>query len=629
MGVDMNGYTGYILRVNLTTSQITTEELSTNTVHRTVGGRGLAAEILLSELPAGIDPLGPDNKLVVATGPFQNTPIPGGTRIAICAKSPLTGGWGEANAAGSFGPMLKQAGYDAIIVEGEAPTPVYLWVSDEGVELRDASNLWGLSTGDTLEAVRTQAQEKAEVAAIGCAGEKLVRYASVIIDYDRATGRSGMGAVMGAKRLKAIATYGRRQTPFADGQRVRELAKEAVACFVASPDTDSWRTYGTAGGVAAANALGSYPVKNYREGFSDEELIKKITGQTMVERGILRTNTGCIGCPNRCHLHATVSGGPYGPVDPKYGGPEFETIGIFGSNLGIYDPEYIARANQLCNMHGLDTLNTGGIIGWAFECYERGIITKRDTGGLELEWGSAAAALGLLEHIAYRRGIGDLLADGIKEAIATFGPETAAFAMHVKNQTFAVHMPRARMGQALSYATSNRGACHLQGMHDTTIEAGRIAADIGIDERFKGVSRFSRELKPEFEVKAQHWRAVQDSLIVCKFTSWDYGPMKADLIIHLLNAITGDSYSAEKIQWIGERTFNACRLFNTREGFSRQDDVLPKRVGEPMSRGSAKGSIITLENLQEMLDRYYDLRGWNANGIPTGEKLQLLKLPTR
>ena len=547
----------------------------------------------------------------------------------VCAKSPLTGGWGEAHAAGSFGPMLKRAGYDALIVEGQAPAPVYLWVSDEGVELRDARALWGLPTGDTLEAIRAQTTEKAEVAAIGCAGENLVRYAAVISDYDRAGGRSGMGTVMGAKRLKAIAAHGQRKTPFADGQRVRELVKEAVAQFTASPATESWRTYGTAGGVAAVNALGSYPVKNFRDGFSDEEQINKITGQTMVEKAILGKNSGCVGCPNRCHLRATVQDGPYGPVDPKYGGPEFETIGVFGPNLGIYDPEYIAQANQLCNMYSLDTINAGVIMGWAFECYERGIITRQDTDGLELTWGNAAAALELLQRIAHRQGIGDLLAEGMKAAIAAFGPETAGFAMHVKNQTFAVHMPRARMGQALSYATSNRGACHLQGMHDTTIEAGRTAPDIGIDERFKGLSRFSRELKPDFVVTANHWRAVEDSLIVCKFTAWDYGPMEPDLIIRLLNAVTGDDYSAAEIQWIGERTFNACRLFNAREGFSRQDDALPDRVGESMSRGSAKGSIITPENLQEMLDRYYALRGWDANGIPTREKLRSLELPTR
>jgi len=619
---------GRFLRVNLTTGEIAAQELDAAVARRTIGGRGLAAELLLSEMPAGVDPLGPDNKLVVTTGPFQNTPIPGGTRFAICAKSPLTGGWGEAHAAGSFGPMLKRAGYDALIMEGQSPAPVYLWVSDEGVELRDAGALWGLPTGDTLEAIRAQTSEKAKVATIGCAGENLVRYAAVVSDYNRVAARSGMGAVMGAKRLKAIAVHGRRQTPFADRQHVKELVKEAVARFTASPGTESWRTYGTAGGVASANAMGSYPVKNFREGFSDDEQISRITGQTMVAEAILGRNSGCVGCPNRCHLRATVQDGPYGPVDPKYGGPEFETIGILGPNLGIYDPQYIARANQLCNMHGLDTLNSGAIMGWVFECYERGIITRQDTDGLELTWGNAGAALKLLQRIARRQGIGDLLAEGLEAAVAAFGPETAAFAMHVKNQTFAVHMPRARIGQALSYATSNRGACHLQGIHDTTIEAGRTAADIGIGERFKGLSRFSRELKPEFEVAAQHWRAVEDSLIVCKFTAWDYGPVEPDLIIRLLNAVSGGNYSAAEMQWIGERTFNACRLFNAREGFSRQDDVLPDRVGEPMSRGPSAGSIISKQDLQEMLDRYYALRGWDANGIPTPEKLQSLELPT-
>jgi aldehyde:ferredoxin oxidoreductase len=622
----MLGYAGKILRVDLSTGQISVEELDAHVARRTIGGRGLAAELLLSELPPGVEPLGPDNRLVVATGPFQSTRIPGGTRVVFCARSPLTGGWGEAHAAGSFGPVLTRAGFDAIVIQGQAPSPAYLWVSEEGAELRDARHLWSLSTGETLESIRDRTHEKAQVAAIGCAGENLVRYASVVIDCTRVAGRTGMGAVMGSKNLKAIAVHGRRQTPFADEHAVRELIKEGMAqSMTMSARVASMRAYGTSGSVEYANELGSFPYHNYREGCSDEELIARITGQRMAQT-MMVTNRGCVGCPFRCHHHVSAPDGRWGPVDPRYGSPEFETIGAFGSNLAIYDLDFITRANQLCNAYGMDTLDTGVIMGWVFECYERGFITQEDAEGLDLVWGDANAALELLECIAHRRGIGDILAGGLKRCVAAFGPETAGFAMHVKGQSFAMHMPRARMGQALSYATSNRGACHLQGMHDTTIEAGRLAPALGIDERFRGLSRLSRELKPEFEVLAQHWRTVEDSLIVCKFTAWDYGALDPDLIVRLLNATTGNDYTLDEVLWVGERTWNACRLFNVREGFSRKDDTLPDRVGEAMSRGGSKGSVITKADLAEMLDRYYVLRGWDANGIPTKEKLQSLDL---
>jgi aldehyde:ferredoxin oxidoreductase len=623
----MHGYAGKVLRVNLSTGQIVARPLDAEIARRTIGGRGLAAEILFSEVSAGIDPLGSDNKLVFATGPLQSTRIPGATRAVVCAKSPLTGSWGEAHAAGSFGPVLKRAGYDALIVEGVSPTPVYLWVSDDGVALQDASALWGRSVGDTVEAIRALTADKAEVAAIGCAGENLVRYAAVISGCDRAFGRSGLGAVMGAKGLKAVAVHGNQRTSMAHEQAAKDLVKKAVAQLMAAPErVTSMSTYGTAGGPEYANMLGSFPVNNYREGTSDDELLSRITGQTMVARGILRKNTGCVGCPLRCHLHAYLESSPYGPVHPEYGGPEFETIGVLGPNLGIYDPEFIVRANELCNAYGLDTINTGVIMGWAFECYERGYITGQDTAGLELTWGNVAAALELLERIAHRHGIGDVLAEGFQAAVSAFGEETAAFAMHVKNQSFAVHMPRARMGQALSYATSNRGACHLQGIHDTTIESGQIAPEIGIDESFKGLSRFSRECKAEFEAKAQNWRAVQDSLIICKFTSWDYGAIEPDVLVRLLNAATGQNYSTEEVLWAGERTWNACRMFNVRDGFSRKDDTLPERVGDAMTKGGSKGSVITKADLAEMLDQYYAVRGWDANGIPTKGKLQSLHL---
>lgn len=624
----MHGYGGRILRVNLSTSQISVQEMGADLARRTIGGRGLAAEILLTELRADVDPLGADNKLLFATGPLQSTRMPGGTRAVLCAKSPITGGWGETHAAGSIGPALTRAGYDAVVIEGKAATPVYLMVSGDQVALRDARSLWGQTVGNTIEAIRAQTSGKAEVAAIGCAGENLVRYAAVISDYDRAFGRSGLGAVMGAKGLKAIAVHGGQRAPLADEERARELVKEAVAQTVAgSARLQAMSTYGTAGGVDFVNMIGSLPVNNYQEGYSDDDLVANITGQGMGQKGILGKNTGCVGCALRCHLHASVESSPYGPVNPKYGGPEFETIGLLGSNLGIFDPVFIVRANELCNEHGLDTMSAGGIMGWAFECYERGYITKQDTGGLELKWGNGAAALELLNSIIHRQGIGDLLADGFQAAIPALGQETAAFAMHVKYHPFAAHMPRARIGQGLNYAVSNRGACHLQGIHDTTIEGGRIAPELGIGESFKGLSRLSKEHKAGYEFYAQNWRALQDCLIVCKFTVWDYGHITPEVVIGMLNAATGCGYSIAEALWVGERAWNACRLFNLRAGFTRQDDTLPDRCAESMTRGHSQGSVITRADLDKMLDEYYAMRGWDADGVPAPDTLARLELP--
>lgn len=618
----MLGLAGKILRVDLTTGKVEAEPLDERVARKYIGGRGLAARILYDEVKPGIDPLGPDNRFIIATGPFSSAVIPGGTRYVTACKSPLTGGWGEANAAGRFGPLVKRSGFDAIVFQGKAERPVYLWVDSGRAELRDASHLWGKSIGDTRDQVLTETNPDAEVAAIGPAGENGVRFACVISEYNRAAGRTGTGAVMGSKNLKAVAVYGRERPPVANKERLDSLRKAMVQMIMESPACRGFRENGTPGAVVPHNTLGMYPAYNFREGVSNE--IDRVSGETMT-RTILSRRDSCEGCPVACRRVVKVEDDRF-TVDSRYGGPEFETIGSLGTCVGVYDLAAISKANELCNKLGLDTIDMGISIAWAMECYERGILTREDTGGLDLTWGNVDAVLELIEQTVLRQGFGRLLGEGLKVASARVGKGSEAFAMQVKNQAFPVHMPRGKIGQGLSFATSNRGASHTEGMHDTSLEAGKTMPDIGFDDRFKGLSRLSKQHKPEIEVLGQNLRGIQDSLIVCRFVSWDYGPTPPQHLVDILNAMTGWDVTVQEFMTIGERVFNLCRMFNVREGMSRKDDTLPARCGESLPRGATAGSVITSEDLNAMLDEYYRLRGWDGNGIPGRERLAKLDL---
>ncbi len=620
----MFGYSGKILRVDLSQETVTPEPLPEALIRKYIGGRGLAAHYLYHEVPAGADPLGPDNRLIFTTGPFDNTNLPGSSRYLLCFKSPLTGGWGDANAGGSFGRMLKRAGYDLIIVQGTASRPLYLLATEEEIALKDASHLWGLSVGETTERIRFDYKNKRlQVATIGQAGENLCRYACVINGFNRAAGRSGAGAVMGAKKLKAVVAFGNLETKVQDRTRLRDRIKELNQYIREDPGCQVLSTHGTASGVGPYNELGMFPAYNFREGYSDD--ITPLMGETMTDT-VLVGREACPGCLVACKRMVQVVDEPY-RTNPVYGGPEFETIGTLGSCVGVYNTQAVAKAHERCNHFGLDAINTGLAIAWAMECYEKGILGPEDTGGLDLTWGNEKALLQLIEDISFRRGLGDLLAEGLKIAAERTGQGSDYFAMQVKNQAFAVHMPRAKVGQGLSYATSNRGACHMQGMHDETIEAGRLMSSIGIDKKFKGISRMSKELKPEYEVIAQNLRAFQDSLIMCRFICWDSGPITPASLSELVRLITGmEEHTTEQLMHLGERAYNLCRLFNAREGFTAEDDSLPGRVGESLPRGVSAGSVISPEDLQQMKAQYYRLRGWDEQGIPTAERLKQLDL---
>ncbi|MFO8059757.1 MAG: aldehyde ferredoxin oxidoreductase family protein [Bacillota bacterium] len=618
----MKGYAGRILRVDLDDGTIEEEAITEHLARTYVGGRGLAARRMYRELEPDTDPLGPDNLFILATGPLAGTGIAGSTRHMTATKSPLTGGWGESNAAGRFGPMLKASGYDAIVIRGRAEQPVYLYVLDGRAKIRNCGETWGKFIGDTRDDILKETHPRAEVAAIGPAGENLCKFASVISENNRAAGRSGTGAVMGSKNLKAVAVYGSKETELADPDRMDQLRRTIIQMCLEHPGCQGFRENGTAGAVGSHNAMGMYPAYNFREGVSDD--IDRVDGPTMT-RLILKSRQACNGCPVACRRVVQVDEGSL-TVDPRYGGPEFETIGSIGTCTGLYDIRAIAKANELCNKYGVDTINTGLSIAWAMECYERGILTPADTGGMKLTWGDADLIFALIADISLRRGLGELLAEGLKVASEKVGQGSADFAMQVKNQAFPVHMPRGKVGQGLSYATSNRGACHTQGMHDTTFEGGNIMPEIGFTEKFRGLSRTAHRLKPEAEMLAQNYRAIQDSLIICRFTSWDYGPTPPSMLAEAARAATGLEFTPADLMLVGERVFNLCRLFNTREGFDRRADTLPRRLAESLPRGATASSTITEQDLNEMLDEYYSLRGWDDNGVPTEETLQRLGL---
>jgi len=613
-----------ILRINLSNKTTREETVSEEDLRKYIGGRGLAAKILFEELKPGIDPLSPENKLIFAVGVLEGSMAPGTSRYGVFAKSPQTGIWGEAHAAGSFGIELRNAGYVAIVIEGISQTPVYIAVKDSEVRINDASELWGKPTGQTEDAIKVEIGEpKAVVASIGIAGENLVNYASIISERHRAAGRCGLGAVMGSKKLKAVAVRGTGKLQVANIEKLRKLTQIYVKNWKTRGRSDWIKDLGkngTDGGLESLNEEGLLPTKNFREGTF--EYAEDITGETMTKTILVGRQT-CPGCPIGCMRKVAVKDGPYAPVVPEYGGPEYETVGSFGSTCYVKDLKAIAKANMLCNMYSIDTISAGVSIGFAMECFERGIITTKDTGGIELTWGNADAMVKLVEDIAYKRGFGAILALGTRRMAEKFGQGSEKFAAHVKGLEIPMHEPRGKKGVGLSYATSNRGACHLQTEHDPSFEKENFDPAIGVTEE---ISRYSTErTKVDYVIKAENFYfALPDSLIMCKFAGVGY---KTRQLIQVIKAVTGWNVNADELMKTGERIFNLCRAFNVREGITRKDDRLPERIAEPATTGPTRGQALDATTLGLMLDNYYEIRGWDkTTGIPTRSKLEELGL---
>lgn len=614
----MNGYTGVILKVNLSSGEITTETPTESFYRRYLGGHGLIGYYLLNEMPRKADPLGPENRLIFATGPLTGVAVAGAGRNAMGGKSPLTGGYGEADVGGFFGAELKHAGFDAIVVQGKAARPVYLWVHDGQAEIRPADHLWGMTTLACQQAIRDELGDAyIRLAMIGPAGEKLVRLACVINDVKHAAGRTGLGAVMGSKNLKAVAARGTRPIPLADPEALKALGRWMRDHW--QEKAESLHTLGTAGGLLGLNEIGALPTHNFQDGrFAGAE---KISGEAMRDT-ILVDRGGCYACAIRCKRVVEVRD-ETAPVHREYGGPEYETIGAFGSNCGVDDLKAISQANEWCNAYGLDTISTGMMVAFAMECYEAGVITARETGGLDLRFGNAAAMVEMVRQIAQREGLGDLLAEGPRRAVARLGPRSEPFAIHVKNQPLPMHECRTRHGQALGYAVSPTGADHMHNFWDSAMAKEPVSSELQSFGVYVATPRTELNAhKVRGYMHGSNWAWLYNQLGLCQFIPWS-----VDQIVHLVRAITGWETNVFELQMAAQRGVTLARAFNWREGLTRADDVLPARMNQPFRSGSINEKPVDPRVLEENLSLFYGMMGWEPQtGIPTIAKLQELDI---
>ena len=614
----VNGYTGQILHVDLTRGQISTETPPEHFYRRYLGGNGFIGYYLLQHVPRGADPLGPDNVLVFANGPLTGVPVAGGGRSHVGAKSPLTGGYGEADVGGFFGAESRLAGFDAIVVHGQASEPVYLWLHDGQAELRPARHLWGLTTLECQKALQAELGDtRVRLAVIGPAGEKLSPLACIINDLKHAAGRTGLGAVMGSKNLKAVVARGRAAVPLADPEGLQKLARWMREHW--RDDAEGMHENGTAGGVMDLNDVGALPTRNFQDG--QFEGANKISGQTMRDT-ILIDRGSCYACPIRCKRVVRVEDQEY-QVNPDYGGPEYETIGAVGSNCGVDDLRAISKANELCNAYGLDTISTGMMVSFAMECFEEGLLTLEDTGGLDLRFGNGAAMVEMVRRIGEREGLGDLLAQGPRVAAARIGRGAELYALHVKGQPLPMHECRNRHGQALGYAVSPTGADHMHNFWDE----GMAKTPVG--QELQGWGVYSS--LPQNEINADKvraythvsaWAWLVNTMGLCQFIPWT-----RDQRVELLRAITGWETNVFELQLVAQRGVTMARAFNLREGKTRADDVLPARMNTPHKSGTLNERPVDPEVLAQSVSTFYGMMGWDPEtGVPTLARLQQLDI---
>lgn len=606
----MFGYNGKIIDADLTNRKIDILPLSEEVARSYIGGSGLAAKIIYQETSPQIDPLDSQNLLVFMTGPFTNTRIPTSGRHAVAARSPLTGIWGESDVGGSWGISLKRAGYDGIKIKGASKTPVYIWVHNEKVEIRNAEHLWGIDTYRVADLLKKETSERASVACIGPAGESLVKFASIMHDGKnaRAAGRCGLGAVMGSKRLKAIIVEGRGKTYIKDEETLQKLIKKLTPLM--RREAFFLGKYGTTGSEVELEEIGDLPIKNWRQG-RWKEGAKKLSGQILLKT-IFSGNYHCKTCPIGCGKQVKIREGKYAGVDGA--AAEHETVGTLGALCLVDNLEAISFANQLCNQYGMDTISTGGAVAFAMEAYEKGLISSSDLDGLKLTWGNADAMVEMVRRIGERNGLGRLLGEGVRKAAEEIGGRALEFAIHVKGLELPAHDPRAFYSLALGYATSNRGACHLQA-YSHPLEGWIAMPDLGYP---KTLPPNTEEEKAELVIKLQNLMSIFDSLKICKYSL--YGGIEPHHLVEFLNSITGWNIDLKECMLIGERIFNLKRLYNVRCGISRKDDTLPPRL-LTHTRGEG-GAADNLPHLGKMLNGYYKLRGWSEEGIPLEGKLK-------
>ncbi|MEL7564876.1 MAG: aldehyde ferredoxin oxidoreductase family protein [Dehalobacterium sp.] len=600
----MFGWMGKVLRVDLTNGTIKEERLKEKDLHQYIGARGLGTKIFTDEVDPKVDPLSAENKLIFMTGPLTGTIATSSGRYNVITKGPLNGTIAASNSGGAFGPELKYAGWDGIIFEGKAEKPVYLWINNDQAELRSAEEIWGKSVIETTDWLKENTKEEAKVACIGQAGENLVKYAGILNDYNRAAGRSGVGAVMGFKNLKAVAVRGTKGVKAADPDGFFAAATETRNKLAAHPVTGGGlAAFGTNILVNILNEHGGLPVKN----FSEEAVFptaEKISGEYQAEHYLVR-NKGCFGCSIGCGRITKIKDGKFKGLGE---GPEYEATWALGSNLGLDNFEAISKVNFLCNEYGLDPISFGGTISCAVEMYQKKIIPEEDV-EFPLNWGDGDALVELIKMTVHRKGFGDILAEGSYRLAEKYGhPE---YSMSVKKQELPAYDPRGQQGIGLNYATSNRGGCHVRG-YMTSPEILGIPMKVDPD---------ATEGKAELLKLFQDLTALVDSSGMCLFTTFGEGLPE---IAAQIRTLTGVNLSDEEFLLAGERIWNLERLFNLRAGFSAEDDKLPSRlVSEPMKGGPHKGRVTELD---QMLPEYYQLRGWDEKGIPQEEKKAALGL---
>jgi aldehyde:ferredoxin oxidoreductase len=597
------GLTGNLLRVDLTRGKVRRVETPRDLFARFLGARGVGAYMLFHELEPHTDPLGPDNKLVFLTGPLVGTMAPGANKVTVSFRSPLSETYSFSLCGGHLAPELKFAGLDGVVVEGKSDKPVYLWIDNGTATLRDAGHLWGRKTHDTEDAVRAELGDASiRVASIGPAGEKLVRYACIQADYHREFGRGGAGAVMGAKHLKAIAVRGTGSVEVADSAALGRIAETVYAELAEHPKARLRRQFGTPEMVEGTNKFGYWATRNFATGYF--EGADRLTGPELKEKTFIGDNS-CYACPVACGKVSAVTRGPF--AGKAIEGPEFETVGLLGANCGVSDPEAIVAATAICDAYGFDTMSAGAAISLAMEAYEQGIISPEDAGGVDLRFGNGDALVAITQQIADRAGLGDVLAEGSRRAAERFG--VPDLAMHVKGQELATYEPRGVVGMGLSYAISPKGGHHM------------IAPTMGLETAGDPQRRLIPDGKAKMVKDTQLVMTIVDSLAMCSSMRFVLG---LGSMLELYGAVTGIALAEEEALLVAERVNNLERLFNVREGLTRKEDTLPKRLlKEAMPSGPSQGNTVPLD---QMLDEYYDLMGWDSDGVPARERMEELGL---
>mgnify|MGYP001615514797 CR=1 FL=1 len=612
-----SGLTGKILHVDLTARASRVEELPETVMRKYLGGGALAAWLLLRDMPAGVDPLGPDNVLALMTSVINGLSLSGTNRYTAAAKSPLTGGYGESEAGGWWGPELRAAGFDGVTVRGRSAAPVYLWIKDGQLEFRDARPHWGKLSHEVQDGIAQELGDKrVRVLQTGVSGERGVRFAALVNQLKHFHGRGGLGAVMGAKNLKAVVVRGTRPPVAMD----KERAKGGLLWFREHYDRAKDRFYqlGTASAVMALEASGILPTRNFRDG--SFEHARAISGQEMAQTILVNRGT-CYACAVACKREVEIKDEG---VDPKFGGPEYETLGATGSLCGVGDLHALARINQLLAQYVLDSISTGAVIAFAMECYENGVITREQTGGLELTWGNAAAVEQMVHLIGRREGIGRLLGEGVKRAAKEIGRSAERYAFHVKGQELPMHDPRGKKGLSLAYALSPTGADHMEAPHDPLYAGfhpqGHPMGPLGLIEPLDPLVLDAKKVRAFF-VTQQLWSAY-NSVGMCDFVGAPLNALELEPLVAYINAVTGWNLSLYELLKVGERNNTLARLFNAREGFTPADDVLPQRLHEGIGNGVLKGQTIDRDEFLAARRAYYEMAGWDpATGRPTPTKL--------